>query len=780
MAGRPPRRVLVAVALVAGCTLGFQVVFTRVLSAVLAYHFAFLAISLGLLGTGAGALAVYLLSGWFARLPLSRMLAWWCSLFAASLIALPFAFVHLNFSTGADKSSQHFAESVPFFLNLAAVCVLAALPSLAAGVVIALTITGYTRWIGGVYAADLVGAGLGALLVVPLLSVVDAPTLLVGVGVVAAVAAVLFAGAAIRERVLGLGTVALGASLIVVSLATSVLFLPPGYNVGSDPGQVAERWNPLSRVIGYELPDSPQVAPVFYDRVYAPVFKVQGQAIPDWRDLHLGPQSIGYGLTGSGRALVIGGGGGFDIYNALSSGAKRVDVIELNSDIRGVVDDDLRSLSGSPYSRPGVYTTIGDGRAILAARSTKYDQIQLSFTDTLSATGAQGFALTENNLYTEEAFKEYLDHLRPDGVLNISRLRKLVGDEAIRATVLTLASLQQHGVQHPERNVVVLLGHDILGEQFGTVLARLKPYTSHELAQIRTLAAERGNGVAFAPGGPYLDEWKQLAESPNWQSFCRNYHLNVCAPTDDKPFFFNMQRLTQVGTQGSGYFFSSSPYTILMLTLGILALLSAVAFVLPLGLVRRERRPRPGALIYFAAIGVGFLVLEIALIQRFVLFLGFPTYALSVVLFALLVFTGIGSQLSTRFRIARPALLTALSIAVLLILGSAYALQPILRGLIELPFSARVAVAVALLAPFGVVMGMAMPIGLRRFQGLYPESVPYAWGVNGVASVLASVLGVALAINFGFAITTVIAGLFYVVALAHAALGRWPTSGALT
>src|SRR5512132_2485014 len=264
MAGRPPPRVLGAVALVAGCTLGFQVVFTRVLSAVLAYHFAFLAISLGLLGTGAGALAVYLLPGWFARLPLTRMLAWWCSLFAASLIALPFLFVHLNFSTGAEK------ESIPFFLNIAAVCVLAALPSLAAGVVIALTITGYTRWIGGVYAADLVGAGVGALLVVPLLSIVDAPTLLVGGGGVAAVAAVLFAGAAIRERVVGLGTVALGASLIAVSLATSVLFLPTGFSVGSENIQVAERWNPLSRVIGYKLPGAP-LAPVFYDRVYAPV-----------------------------------------------------------------------------------------------------------------------------------------------------------------------------------------------------------------------------------------------------------------------------------------------------------------------------------------------------------------------------------------------------------------------------------------------------------------------------------------------------------------------------
>jgi hypothetical protein len=139
------------------------------------------------------------------------------------------------------------------------------------------------------------------------------------------------------------------------------------------------------------------------------------------------------------------------------------------------------------------------------------------------------------------------------------------------------------------------------------------------------------------------------------------------------------------------------------------------------------------------------------------------------------VFTGIGSYLSSRFEVPRRALLIALSAAVVLIMGSAYALQPILRAMIDIPFAARVAVAVILIAPFGVVLGMGMPIGLRRFQALYPESVPYAWGVNGIASVLASVLAVALAINFGFAVTSLVAGACYVGALAHAAFGRWST-----
>ena len=457
-----------------------------------------------------------------------------------------------------------------------------------------------------------------------------------------------------------------------------------------------------------------------------------------------------------------------------------MDVIEVNSDIRKVVDEDLGKLSGKPYTRPGVHTTIGDGRAILAARSTKYDEIQLSFTDTLSASGAQGFALTENNLYTKESFEEYLDHLQPGGILNVSRLRKLVGDEAIRATVLMLSALEDHGIKHPERNVVVILGKDVLGEEFGTILGSLKPYSADQLAQITTLAAERGGKIAFAPDGPYVDEWKQLHEAPSWQSFCDNYRLNVCPPTDDKPFFFNMQRLTEIGSQGSGYFFTSSPYTILMLTLGILLVLSALAFVLPLSFVKKERRPKPTSLVYFVAIGIGFLVLEIVLTQRFVLFLGFPTYALSVVLFALLVASGIGSWLSARFTVPRKALMVALSITVGLILASAFTLQPLLRELIDLPFAARVAIAISLLTPFGLMLGMAMPIGLRRFQELYPDSVPYAWGVNGVASVLASVLGVALAVNFGFAIATVFAALCYLVALGHAALGQWPTADAAT
>jgi hypothetical protein len=219
---------------------------------------------------------------------------------------------------------------------------------------------------------------------------------------------------------------------------------------------------------------------------------------------------------------------------------------------------------------------------------------------------------------------------------------------------------------------------------------------------------------------------------------------------------------------------------VLLITLGILVALGALAFVAPLLVVRDAGRPPLTSLLFFAAIGAGYLTLEIVLIQRFVLFLGYPTYALSVVLFSLLVFTGLGSLLVGRVRDQRRALISALAVSVVLIGASAIGLQGLLRALIDLPFAARIAVAIALLAPFGLTLGMAMPIGLKRLSALAPQGVPWGWGINGVTSVVASVLAIAVAITWGFTATTLLALACYLGALAHAAFGWWPSGDGAT
>jgi len=768
MSERPRLSALFALGLATGCTLALQVVLTRLYASVLAYHFSFLAISLSLLGTGAGALFLYVRPGLFVGRP-EKVLARWCAWLALGLVALPVVFVRLDFS-GINELDLGFA------LNLAASCVIATLPSLASGVVVALAIARYTQSIGVVYAFDLLGAGLGALLIVPVLWIVDAPTLIAILGLIAAGSAVLFgAGAeeAARERRFALGAGAVALVVCVLASTTSFLYLDPRYDVPDDAEMLADRWTPISRVIGYGPLLNDSFANLFYDRVWAPVHVVPEDESIDWRTLGTGPASIGYMLTGPGHALIIGGGGGRDIWNALSEGQGPVDVIELSGGNRIVADQDLAEYSRSPYSHANVNTVIGDGRSVLSARETLYDQIHIGFTDTLSANSAQGFALTENNLYTVEAFEEYFDHLKPNGVLNVSRLLKLVGDEALRVTVLTFAALEAYGVEDPRRHVIVVLGRDLLGPYTGTVLARKRPFTPREVAFVRVMADKRAAGILYAPGGPYQKSWKALAAAPSFREFCEAYPLNVCPPTDDQPFFFSMQRLRSIGDRAAGYHYTADPVSVLMLTLVILLGLSAFALGLPMALLRGEGRPDVASLGFFAAIGLGFLLLEMTLIQRLVLFLGYPTYALSVVLFSLLVFSGVGSALSARFENARRALVLDLVVVTLLILAMAFGLEPLLQSLMAAPFPARVVISMALLLPIGIALGMVMPIGLARFSALAPAGVPYAWGVNGFMSVVASVLGVAIAIHFGFTVTTLVAGGCYGLALLHAWLGRW-------
>ena len=423
----PPRsRLLAAVGLVAGCGLALQVVLSRLLGAALFYHFTFLVISLALLGTGVAGLLLYMFPRWFRLdLGVDRAFGRWARYFGVSLAASALLLVRLDY--------QYVEFSGQFAATLILTCLIAGTPSLIGGIALAIVIKGHAEQVGRVYAADLIGAGLGAGLIVPLMWRFDPATLILALGLVAVAADWLAShsrGRSARPRV-----VVTAALLVLLAAApfSDILLLPTSVGEVGRGTIVSDRWNPLSRVTAVR---GESISAVFYDKIYAPVFHApEGRPIPDWEAMRVGPQSIGYQLAPGDSTLIIGGGGGRDIYNALSSGQSNIDVIELNDGIRKAVDRDLAEVSGSPYSRPGVDTTVGDGRSVLAAREGLYDTIHISFTDTLSANSAAAFALTENNLYTVEAFDEYFDHLAPLGILNVTRQQKLVGEEAIRLTV---------------------------------------------------------------------------------------------------------------------------------------------------------------------------------------------------------------------------------------------------------------------------------------------------------------------------------------------------------
>lgn len=761
-------RILLALGAVTAAALAYQVLLTRVLSAVLAYHFSFLAVSLSLVGTGAGAMLVYLRPRSFTG-PTGPYLSRWTEVFGAALVMLPIAIVQIDLAE---------VGRADWTIRFAAACALAAIPAFAAGVVVALALSRFSANVGAVYGADLVGAGVGAIVAVPAMWWLPAPELIVLAGMLVAVAAGAFDP---RRPVVRVAAIpAVGAVVLLANPVAPLLELSSGYRI--PPGaRVVERWTPLSRVLGVTAAAGDPFAMVLYDRVYAPVPVVSAGSEPTWRELQTGLQSIPYRFAGPGHVLIIGGGGGRDIHTALSERQEPIDVIELNDGIRKVVDEDLADVSGSPYSLPGVRTAIGDGRSTLAGRAALYDQIHLGFTDTLSANAAQGFALMESNLYTIEAFQEYFDHLAPNGILAVSRLYDFVGPEVLRLTVLAMAALREHGVERPRDHLFVMRGTELGGAGMGTLLLRLEAFDARDLHRLRFLARLRGGEVVFAPDGAAAEgDWGELAAAGDELEFCRSHKLDVCPPTDDRPFFFNMDRTSIDQRTMASFWGGVTPFAILMKTLAILVGLSVIAFVLPLA-VAPGRAPPPRHLAYFVAIGLGYILIEILLIQHFVLFLGFPTYALSVVLAGLLVFSGIGAFSSGRLSAAVP-LAAALATAAVLTAIGAVALQPLLRSWIGYTLPARVTIALLVLAPIGIPLGMAMPLGLRRLELARPGCIPYAWGVNGIASVLASVLGVTIAMLYGFEVTGLVAAACYGIALIVAlttrvAGSREPKSG---
>ena len=307
MSERPGPAVLMAIALTTACTLALQVVLSRFFSAVIAYHFSFLAVSIAMLGMGAGAMLVYIRPAWFEcasgkgaettstpRTVLARL----CVAFSASLVVIPFLLVRIDFT-------QRGPLGLSFAVSLALSCLLCVVPGLFSGLVVALAIARYRAAIGAVYAWDLVGAGLGAFAVVPALYLLDAPTLLVCLGALAAIGAALFAGPARGTRLVAIAVLVLGLGAVGASRNGSVLRLPHYYELPPDALQVAERWSPLARVYGFRLPDNDDIALLFYDRVFAPVPIVRPGEIPDWKRLNTGPGSIGYALVDPGRTLII-------------------------------------------------------------------------------------------------------------------------------------------------------------------------------------------------------------------------------------------------------------------------------------------------------------------------------------------------------------------------------------------------------------------------------------------------------------------------------------------
>jgi hypothetical protein len=711
------------VAIVAGATIVLQIALTRVYSALLGHHLAFLAISLSLFGVGLGGVLLTVLPA-LARPP--RLHARLAILSAGMAITAVLAMQHLvrvepvetlDAAALGQLSITYLVTSLPFVFG---------------GTVIAAAIRHTARDISRLYLVDLAGAAAGGLGAIAALRI-GAPRAGLVVAVLASLAALVFA--------IGSGRRAIAPAALLAALAGSLL----AWDAASPWLRIKKlRWTDLSRVefmrwneMALITVDRPLrgIAWLRMDGGAATAVLAQGTAPP----LH--PDEMGYLLhRGQGPVLVIGAGGGRDVVAALRGGQTDIYAAEINPIIvNDVMLGKYWEYSGRLFSRPEVHVSVADGRSFVRSNSRRYRSIVISLVDTWAASSVGALSLAENSLYTVEAFRDFIQHLEPEGTLTVNRW----APEVPRLVALSAAGLRAAGATHPADHLFACSYM-----RTTAVLIKASPFAPDQVAALRSHCRRHGFVEVLAPDHPLRE--------PEGSG-----HLDLTPTTDDRPFFFYTVPARRLPALLGNWKLLATENQGLATLLGLLVASSALAILFLLGplLARRvpllrapDRAQRLRALLFFACLGAGYVFVELALVQHFVMFLGHPVYALSAVLVVLLLATGVGALLTARFdglaaRIAavRRARLLAAALAVY-----ALGLGATLGAAVSLPFAVRIGLVVLLLAPLGLLMGSQMPLGVKLVAARCEDLVPWGWGLNGVASVVATALATGLAMHVGF------------------------------
>ncbi len=762
-----PNCPVIAVAGIAASIFLLEVLLTRLFSVTLYHHFAFAAISIGMLGLATAGVRVSLAPQRFtperADVDIQRSGLLFA---AATVVALTLL---VRYAISLDFTWKR-------LLVLACVYVVGVVPFYFGGLVLALLFNHHRAQFSKLYAADLAAAGVAGLLVVPLLVWLGGPA--------AVVASVLFAPLSIlvaypnmqkREKTSAWLIVSLCLALVAADSAVGALRLrKPKGRIGDV--VLFEGWNALSRIAVYDKPMGPwAVGPNYKGPVVTghmmdidaaastPVMPASGPEGHEFLRYEL--TAVGYVAAEKGRSLVIGPGGGRDILTAFMHGMKQVDAVEINPLIaNNVMRGQFADYSGHLYEHAGLQVHVADGRTFVRRSKETYDTIQLSLVDTWAATAAGAFALSENNLYTQEAIEEYLQHLTPNGLLMLIRWQ---GDEVVRLLTMMDAAAEHLGIKDLGAHVAILSSQHSgdATARAANVLFRRSPFDEKSVQALRDQAQKAGFQWLHDPLKATPGRFSEIAKAADALTEARkdqNYELRP--PTDDWPFFFYRPTDDMWATilaQPEALMLNGQYMVMEMLALAVV--LSIACLLIPLWRRGREALgTQPLAALqtmpYFIGLGVGFMLVEVSMMQRFVLYLGHPTHALTAVLAGLLVGAGLGSFLSVRFQrgeqgaSAKTVATFALATVVVLLASNplhAWALD----ATQDFDFVAKIAITELLVLLIGVALGTLMPLGMSRLAADCPRLVPWAWGINGFASVVGSCAAALACMNFGFAAT---------------------------
>ena len=747
-------------------TLLLELSLTRIFSVVFYYHFAFLAISIALFGLGAGGVFSYVVAGWKSALftKLGQLSA------LNSLLVILAVYVVLS------------QQKDPGYGTLALIYFTTALPFFFSGVIVSLAISETMERVNRVYFFDLAGAAVGCLLLVPLLNYLGGPNTTIAVAVLFAAAAAIWHSIAgsLPGRV---GSVALALVLVGLILFNDHYRL---LGVTFAKGQKLEKeefvkWNSFSRIA--LKPDKGTGSPVIFidadASTWIPRFDFNNLTDRQRRELLNEGQSLPYIIRPGAKTLIIGPGGGWDVARALASGSKDVTGVEINPIIATtIMRQKFPQYSLGLYLRPDVHIFVEDGRSFVRRSHDKFQVIQATLVDTWASTAAGAFALSENNLYTTDAFYDYLTHLSDDGVLAFTRWGFDPPRESLRVVSLGMDALIRVGQREPWRNVLVCRAgrENITGwGALDTVLIGRTPFRAADLERVRGVLSETKMEAIYVPGERIPNPFTALLRSDDPAQFQRDYQFDISPVSDNRPFFFYTVQPRDIWAFAIHASRDTADYKVnraVPLLFGLLVI-SVLATLVILGLpplILKTRLPRDKPvmrfLLYFICIGAGYILIEVALIQKFVLFLGHPTYALTVVIFSMLVSSGLGSYFSRRLagdsKDRLPAVLGAIAV---LVATLGIVVSWVLPAAVGLPLWLKAGITALLIFPAGFAMGIPFPTGLRRLEEYDRAPVRWAWSLNAAASVLGSVGALVCAIYLGLMQTLFVGALLYGAAL---------------
>jgi len=779
----------------------------RLFSIILWHHFAYMMISVALLGYGAGGAFVALARPWLER----HFALAFVAAAAAFGIAAPLCF---EISQRIGFNPLELLWDPAQLAKLLAIYLALFVPFFAAATCICLAFTRFRRETHRIYAADIVGAGAGC---VAILAALFAFTPSGALKLVAASGLLASASAAYA---FGLRRLAAGIALAAAALPA---LAPSGWPVlmaseykdlsqalrVKDARVAAEASSPLGLVTVVESPtvplrhapglslnatvDIPEQMGVFTDGDGpAALVRYRGRR-EDSAYLEQLTSALPYHLLAHPRVLVLGAGAGTDVLQAARYGALSIDAVELNPQIVDLVENRFASFSGKPFASTGTRVHVADARGFVAGTHRRFDLIQVALLDAFGVSSAGLHALSESYLYTVEGLRDYLRRLEPGGLLAITRWVSLPPRDTIRLFATARSALEADGVAVPAKRLAL-----IRGWKTATLLVKNGDFTAAEISALKAFCTARSFDVAYYAGmppheanrfnvlgEPYFFAAAQALSGAEREAFIDGYKFDIAPATDDRPFFFHFFRWSSLAEilalkSRGGLPLLDWGYPILVTTLVQAVLAAAVLILVPLWAIRRRagsdapataRRARLAPLaLYFLAVGFAFMFIEIACMQKFLLFLAHPLYATGVVLASFLVFAGIGSALVERLAARRGAGTSPLvaAVAIIAVLAAAYPaiLPPVFRELAGLPDPARITVTALLIAPLATAMGMPFPLALARVAAHAEALIPWAWGVNACASVAGAIVATLLAIHAGFTAVLYAALALYALALA--------------